>query len=66
MKLKTLLNIRTVSAMTARSRSSIYRDVRAGKFPPPLQIGPHSVAFRLDDIESWIASRPVAGGGGRS
>lgn len=58
-----LLSMREVCSLTSRSRSSLYRDVRAGVFPAPLRIGPHRVAFRALAVLDWIASRPVAGGG---
>ncbi len=61
-----LLSVRRVCALTGRSRSSVYRDVRSGLFPPPIRVGAHAIAFRLGDITTWIESRPVAGVGGRA
>lgn len=45
-------------AATGRSRVQLWRDVRAGRFPAPLEIGPNSVAWYRDEIEAWKASRP--------
>lgn len=61
-----LLSVRRVCALTGRSRSSLYRDVRSGLFPPPIRVGAHSIAFRFVEVDAWLASRPVAGVGGRS
>ncbi len=57
-----LLTVREVCRMTRRARTTLYRDVRAGRFPPPLKIGPNRVAFRLVDVRAWVASRPYAVG----
>jgi len=54
-----LIRRREVERRTSRSNTSIYRDIAAGTFPPPVQIGPHAVAWRVSDIDAWIASRPV-------
>lgn len=55
-----------VTARTTLSRTSIYRLIRDGAFPAPIQIGPRAVAWRLSDIEAWERSRltvaPVAAG----
>jgi len=41
-------------------RLYLWREVRAGRFPAPLVVGPHSRAWRSDDIEAWEkALRPV-------
>jgi prophage regulatory protein len=38
-------------------RSTIYRMVATGDFPPPVRIGLRAVAWRLNDLECWGASR---------
>jgi prophage regulatory protein len=47
-----------VEARTHRSRSQRWRDIRAGKFPAPIQIGPNSIGWFEDEIDNWVASRP--------
>jgi prophage regulatory protein len=39
------------------SRSSIYAFMAAGHFPKPIRIGARAVAWRLSDVENWLASR---------
>ena len=36
------------------SRSTIWRWVREGKFPPPIQLGPNVSAWRETDIQHWL------------
>jgi len=42
------------------SRMSIWRMVRAKTFPAPRQISPQRIAWRVEDLIAWNASRPVA------
>jgi predicted DNA-binding transcriptional regulator AlpA len=49
---------RGACAATGKSRVQLWRDVRAGRFPPPLEIGPNSVAWYRAEIEAWMAARP--------
>ena len=46
-------------------RSSIYRGMRAGKFPEPIRIGARAVRWRESEILEFIESRPRATGDGR-
>jgi prophage regulatory protein len=41
---------------SGRARSSIYRDVAAGRMPAPVHIGPRSVAWPSDIFDRWLAS----------
>jgi prophage regulatory protein len=43
------------------SHATIWRLVRAGKFPAPIRIGARAIAWRLSEIEAWLESRPRAG-----
>jgi prophage regulatory protein len=45
-------------AIVGRSRQQLWRDIRAGAFPPPLRVGPNAVGWREAEISDWIASRP--------
>lgn len=42
---------------TGLSRTTIWRHVRAGTFPAPLQLGENSIGWPESVIEDWLASR---------
>ena len=42
------------------SKSTMWRLIKAGRFPKPISLGPRAVGWLEDEIESWIASRPRA------
>jgi prophage regulatory protein len=54
-----LLRLPEVKVRTGLGRSSIYRKIGDGSFPPPCNIGERAVAWRESDIERWIADCPV-------
>ena len=39
------------------SHATIWRWVKLGEFPKPLQLGPQTTAWRLEDVERWEAER---------
>lgn len=51
----TILRRQQVEAETGLSRSTIYTRMRAGTFPPCVQLGARSVGWRRDAIEAWLA-----------
>ncbi len=55
---KILRGYKAVEDRTGKSRVQIWRDVRARRFPAPLELGPNSVGWYEDEIEAWLASRP--------
>ena len=57
-----LLSLEEVLRRTACKRSTLYRWIAAGLFPPPVKIGPRRVAWRKSDVDRWIATRSRAGG----
>lgn len=57
-----LLHRREVEAMTGLSRTSIYRQMRAGQFPCPVRVGPKAVRWNQQEVEAWLASLPRAEG----
>ena len=57
-----LLDRREVEARTKLSRSSIYRLMRAQRFPEPVRIGDRKVAWREAEVREYLASRPRATG----
>ena len=44
---------REVSRLTGKSRTTLWRDVRAGLFPAPVVIGPNSKGYFLDEVVQW-------------
>jgi prophage regulatory protein len=50
-----------VERLVQLSRSSIYAGVANGTFPAPYKIGARAVAWRLSEVEEWLAARPLAG-----
>ncbi|HEY0666268.1 MAG TPA: AlpA family phage regulatory protein [Gallionella sp.] len=51
-----LLPRKTVEKLSGLSRASIYRLIKAGKFPRPLSIGTGSVRWRQSDVIAWQQS----------
>ncbi len=47
-----------VMARTGLSRTTIWRRVKAGKFPAPLVLGENSIGWTAQSIEDWLESRP--------
>lgn len=48
-----------IRALTGLEISTIYRRIRAGTFPPPVQTGPRRVAWRESDIAKWQRSLKI-------
>ena len=51
---KVLERLPVVMARTGRAKSSIYKDIRAGKFPKPIRTSCRTVAWRASDVNAWI------------
>lgn len=52
-----LLRINEVEQLTGLSKSSIYKQVRLGKFPAPIKITDRSSAWSSDYVDRWIVSK---------
>ena len=59
-----LLRLSEVEARCGLSRSSLYRMMRNGAFPEPLQVGPRAVRWVETEVTAWLESRPRATGDG--
>ncbi|MDE0388009.1 MAG: AlpA family phage regulatory protein [Rhodospirillales bacterium] len=57
-----LLRREEVEERFGLSRSWIYSEMRAGRFPEPVRIGKRAVRWRVADLDEWAAGRPVAQG----
>lgn len=57
-----LLRRQEVEALTSLSKVCIYRRVKEGSFPRPVNLGGRRVAWRLSEVRRWMDERPAAGG----
>ncbi len=55
-----LIRIREVQYRTGLGRSTIYRWMAQGRFPKPVQLGRHVVAWSEKDVNSWIAGKTLS------
>ena len=46
-----------VRALTGLSTTTIWREIRAGRFPEPVALSPNRKAFRASDIAQWVRGR---------
>ena len=53
----TMLRAAEVMARVGLSRTTIWRRVRAGTFPAPVELGENSIGWPENLITSWIESR---------
>ena len=51
-----ILSLAEVISLTKISRSSIYVQLKAGSFPPPLRLGRRRIGWRLSDLDEWMSS----------
>ena len=54
-----IIRLRTVLSRTGLSRSTIYRKIAEGTFPPQIKISINGSGWHESDINRWIAD-PVA------
>ena len=47
-----------VHSATGRSRTQAWRDIRAGTFPAPIELGENAVGWYEDEIVAWQKARP--------
>lgn len=52
-----ILRCPAVVRRTGLSKASIYRMIKAGKFPKPIKLGVRAVGWPSDDVEAWIRRR---------
>jgi prophage regulatory protein len=51
-----IVRLKTVLARTGLSRSTIYRKIAEGTFPPQLKISTNGAGWRESDINRWVAN----------
>jgi len=52
-----LIRLPEVQHRVGLGRSTIYRWMSEGKFPEPVQLGGHAVAWPEHEIEMWISHK---------
>jgi predicted DNA-binding transcriptional regulator AlpA len=55
-KLCSMKELRTIYGICV-CRQTIYRWIEAGEFPRPVRLGQARIAFRCEDVETWITER---------
>lgn len=45
--------------LTGLSRTTRWRLIRRGEFPPPRQLSPNAVGWLRGEVDDWLASRPA-------
>jgi prophage regulatory protein len=53
-----MLRVSDVLKRTGMSRTSLYRKLREGAFPAPLELGCNAIGWPDFLVAEWIASRP--------
>ncbi len=56
------LTRREVEHLCRLSRSTIYKEMRKGKFPVPVKMSDRAVRWRESDIRAYLDSRPPSYG----
>ena len=55
-----MLSITEVMARTGLGRTTVWRWEKEGRFPKRRQLGPNRVGYLQEEIDEWIAARPLA------
>ena len=58
-----LIRMPEVRSMTGLSRTRIYELEALGRFPRRRKLSERACAWVASEVQEWIRSRPVAGGG---
>lgn len=56
----TLMRIKQVESAVGLKKSSIYAKLKESNFPIPVRLGTKSVAWKSNEIQEWIDTRPRA------
>jgi prophage regulatory protein len=52
-----ILRIREVLALTGLSASTLWREIEAGRFPPPVAISARGKGWLASDAYAWLKNR---------
>jgi prophage regulatory protein len=53
-----LIRLRELLGIVGLGKSRVYELVRSNEFPEPVRLTMKAVAWRSDEIQQWIDSRP--------
>ena len=53
-----ILHLDEVIARTGKSRTTLWRDVRAGRFPAPVKVGANRIGWLETEVDEWQESLP--------
>lgn len=56
-KMTVIFKLKTVCDITTLSKATIYREIKQGRFPAPIQLTNRSVGWLETDINAWVLSR---------
>jgi prophage regulatory protein len=56
-----ILRVKQVGAIVGLGRTTIWALIRAGKFPPSVQLAGNRVGWRSSEIQRWVECRPRSG-----
>ncbi len=48
---------RQVCELTTYSKTTLWREIRATRFPHPIRISPCRVAFSRDQVDAWLNAK---------
>lgn len=54
-----IIRLQTVLARTGLSRSTLYRKIAEGTFPPQVRISVHGAGWHESAVNQWIADPPA-------
>jgi len=52
-----LVKFTEATVRTTLSRSALYGEIAAGRFPKPIRVSVNRVAFLESDVAAWIAAK---------
>ena len=55
-----ILPRKKTSEVVGLSARTIYREIKAGRFPKPVQLSARRVGWRESDLDAWLAARSAA------
>jgi prophage regulatory protein len=56
--MQTMIRMREVLVRTQMSRTTLWRKIRSGTFPAPLELSENIVAFEESAVVEWLKNRP--------